>query len=104
MTALIVEDMPQAVQVLQNDLAEHCPDVEVIGTAGSIVTAAKFLRQAVPDVIFLGILLGVGFNFLSKVMGHLGALYRLPPPLAAGLPTLLLIAVTAYVLWKQEKQ
>ncbi len=54
--------------------------------------------------IFAGILLGVGFNFLSKVMGHLGALYRLPPPLAAGLPTLLLIAVTAYVLWKQEKQ
>lgn len=54
--------------------------------------------------IFLGILLGVGFNFLSQVMGHLGALYRLPPPLAAGLPTLILVAIAAFVLWRQEKQ
>ena len=63
MTALIVEDMPQAVQVLQNDLAEHCPEVTVVGAAGSIVTAAKFLRQTVPDVIFLDILLGDGTGF-----------------------------------------
>jgi len=63
MTALIVEDMPQAVQALQNDLAEHCPEVEVVGTASSIVTAAKFLRQTVPDVIFLDILLGDGTGF-----------------------------------------
>ena len=54
--------------------------------------------------IFLGILLGVGFNFLSQVMGHLGALYRLPPPLAAALPTLLLITIAGVVLWRQEKQ
>ncbi len=63
MTAIIVEDMPQAVQALQNDLAEHCPEVAIAGTAGSIVTAAKLLRQVTPDIIFLDILLGDGTGF-----------------------------------------
>lgn len=63
MTALLVEDMPQALQVLQNDLAEHCPDVEVIATAHSVVEAAKQLRQHRPDLIFLDILLGDGTGF-----------------------------------------
>lgn len=63
MTAIIVEDMPQAVQALQNDLAEHCPEVAIAGTAGSIVTAAKLLGQVTPDIIFLDILLGDGTGF-----------------------------------------
>lgn len=63
MTALIVEDMPQALQALQHDLAEHCPEVELIGTAHSVVEAAKQLRQRQPDLIFLDILLGDGTGF-----------------------------------------
>ena len=54
--------------------------------------------------IFAGILLGVGFNFLNRVMGHLGVLYELPAPLAAALPTLLLLAVASFVIWRQENQ
>ncbi|MDR3412224.1 MAG: LPS export ABC transporter permease LptG [Formivibrio sp.] len=53
--------------------------------------------------IFLGILLGVGFNFLNRIMGHLGVLYELPPPLAAALPTFMLLAIAAIILWRQEK-
>lgn len=53
--------------------------------------------------IFAGILLGVSFNFLNRVMGHLGVLYDLPPALAASLPTLLLLGIAAFVLWRQEK-
>ena len=63
MTALLVEDMPQALQVLQNDLAEYCPDVQVTGTAHSVVEAAKQLRQHTPDLLFLDILLGDGTGF-----------------------------------------
>lgn len=54
--------------------------------------------------IFIGILLGVGFNFLNRVVGHLGVLYQLPPPLAAALPTLSLLCLAGFVLWRQEKQ
>jgi len=63
MTAIIVEDMPQAIQVLENDLATYCPEVQLIGTAHSIVGAAKLLQQVTPDVIFLDILLGDGTGF-----------------------------------------
>ncbi len=63
MTSLIVEDMPQAAEALERDLAEHCPEVEVIGRAGSIVAAAKMLGQVTPDVLFLDILLGDGTGF-----------------------------------------
>jgi two-component system LytT family response regulator len=63
MTAIIIEDMPQAAAALQNDLAEYCPNVDVIGLANSIVSAAKLLGQVTPDVIFLDILLGDGTGF-----------------------------------------
>ncbi len=53
--------------------------------------------------IFAGILLGVGFNFVNRIMGHLGVLYDLPPAFAASLPTLLLLGLAAFVLWRQEK-
>ncbi|WP_373974359.1 LPS export ABC transporter permease LptG [Chitinibacter sp. SCUT-21] len=52
--------------------------------------------------IFLGILLGVSFNFINQMMGYIGELYRLPPMLAAALPTLALSALAAFFLWRQE--
>ena len=74
MTAIIVEDMPQAAQVLQKDLETHCPEVEVIGTAHSIVAAAKLLNQVDPDLIFLDILLGDGTGFdLLEILPDLRA-------------------------------
>jgi two-component system, LytTR family, response regulator len=63
MTAIIIEDMPQAIAVLEADLATYCPQVQLIGTAHSVVSAAKLLRQVKPEVIFLDILLGDGTGF-----------------------------------------
>jgi len=63
MTAVLVDDMPKAIQVLQNDLADTCPDVEIIGTANSIVSAAKLLKKKQPDLLFLDIMLGDGTGF-----------------------------------------
>jgi len=43
LTAIIVEDMPDALQLLNNDLKERHPDINVINTAQSVVEAAKVL-------------------------------------------------------------
>lgn len=53
--------------------------------------------------IFLGILLGVTFNFVNQMMAYVGELYSLPPLLAAALPTLTLSALAGFFLWRQEK-
>lgn len=63
LSAIIVEDMPQAAQALEAELAHHCPEIKLLGTANSIVTAAKLLRQVSPDIVFLDILLGDGTGF-----------------------------------------
>ena len=74
MLAIIVEDMPQAAEALERDLREHCPEVEVVGRAGSIVAAAKLLGQVSPDIIFLDILLGDGTGFdLLDIFPNLSA-------------------------------
>ncbi len=62
-TAILVDDMPQALQVLRADLEETSPDVEILGTADSVVSAAKLLRQEEPDLLFLDIMLGDGTGF-----------------------------------------
>lgn len=63
MTAIIVEDMPEAVQLLMSDIQTSCHDIKVIGTASSVINAAKLLRQQMPDIIFLDISLGDGTGF-----------------------------------------
>ena len=62
-TGMIIEDMIQAQEVLRNELAIHCPEVEIIGVADSVVQGAKLLRQSMPDILFLDILLGDGTGF-----------------------------------------
>ncbi len=74
LTAIIVEDMPQAAEALERDLAVHCPEVKVLGHAGSIVAAAKLLGSVSPDIVFLDILLGDGTGFdLLDIFPNLSA-------------------------------
>lgn len=65
--AIIVEDMPEAVQLLISDIQTYCKEIQIIGTASSVVNAAKLLRQEIPDIIFLDISLsdGTGFDLLE---------------------------------------
>ena len=67
LTAIIVEDMPEAMQLLQADLDRYCPEVTVVGTADSVVGAAKVIKQQTPDILFLDIALsdGTGFDLLE---------------------------------------
>lgn len=63
LSAILVDDMPRALKVLQSDLIELFPDINIIGTADSVVNAAKLLRQHTPDILFLDIMLGDGTGF-----------------------------------------
>ena len=61
--AIIIDDMPDALKVLESDLEKYCPNIEVVGKAGSVVEGAKLLRTVESDLIFLDILLGDGTGF-----------------------------------------
>ena len=63
LTAIIVEDMPDALQLLQRDIEANHPEITISDTAQSVVEAAKLLRKNQPDILFLDIMLGDGTGF-----------------------------------------
>ncbi len=63
LTAIIVEDLMDAMQLLKSDIQNHHPEIKIIGTAKSVVEAAKALRDNEPDILFLDIMLGDGTGF-----------------------------------------
>lgn len=67
--AVIIEDEERSRIVLQNLLETYCPEVEVVGTADSVTSGAKIVRDLQPDVLFLDVQItgGTGFDVLEKV-------------------------------------
>jgi two-component system LytT family response regulator len=63
LTAIIVEDLMDAMQLLKSDIEKHHPEIKIIETAKSVVEAAKVLRSKEPDILFLDIMLGDGTGF-----------------------------------------
>ena len=63
LTAILVDDIPVALEMLENDIANNHPEIKIIGKATSVVEAAKLLRKQQPDVLFLDIMLGDGTGF-----------------------------------------
>ena len=53
--------------------------------------------------IFTGIVLGLGYWFLNRIMGFLGDLYNLPGWLVVAMPSLLLFTGAFVAVWKKEK-
>lgn len=63
LTAIIVEDLMDAMQLLKSDIESNHPEIKIIDTAKSVVEAAKALRNTQPDILFLDIMLGDGTGF-----------------------------------------
>lgn len=63
LTAIIVEDLLDAMQLLKSDIEKQHPEIKIIDTAKSVVEAAKVLRNNEPDILFLDIMLGDGTGF-----------------------------------------
>lgn len=62
-TAVLVDDMPVALDLLEVSIEQAHKEIEIIGKAKSVVEAAKLLRKTNPDILFLDIMLGDGTGF-----------------------------------------
>lgn len=66
---LIVDDEPNARQVVKNILELYCKSVEVIGEAENVSGGIKMINELNPDLVLLDIKMpdGTGFDLLKKV-------------------------------------
>lgn len=67
--AIIVDDEERSRQTLGGLIKRYCPEVNVIGEAGSVAEAKRLLTENVPDVVFLDISLpdGTGCDLLEQL-------------------------------------
>jgi len=68
LATLIVDDEPDAVNFIRSIIAEYCPKLQVVGTAGSSGEGAEAIRRMNPDLLFLDVEMpnGSGFDLLSQ--------------------------------------
>lgn len=68
-TAVIIEDNPAAEEHLRAGLHTHCPEIDLLASADTVVQGAKLIRQLKPDILFLDIELpdGTGFDVLDII-------------------------------------
>tara|TARA_B100000809_G_C15114102_1_gene521732 strand:- start:1380 stop:2105 length:726 start_codon:yes stop_codon:yes gene_type:complete len=67
--AVIIDDIQEAITVLQSDLETYCKNIEVIGSANGVVSGAKLIKELKPDLVFLDIQMpdGTGFDLLEII-------------------------------------
>ncbi|CAA0165044.1 LytR/AlgR family response regulator transcription factor [Tenacibaculum maritimum] len=67
--AIIVEDEEVSRQILKNYIKKYCPNIKVLGEAGTIEEAYKLIQQNTLDLVFLDVEMPYGnaFDLLEKV-------------------------------------
>lgn len=67
---IIVDDEPDSVKLLQLQLAQHCPEIEIVGAYNSSLKALPEIEKIQPDLLFLDIEMPVmnGFELLEKIL------------------------------------
>lgn len=63
LTSFVVDDIPEALELLISDIENNHPEIQIIGKASSVVEASKQLHKINPDILFLDIMLGDGTGF-----------------------------------------
>jgi len=66
---IVIDDEVKARETILNMLTAYCPNIEVIGTAGSVKEGVKVLKRLEPDLLLLDIKMtdGTGFDLLRKL-------------------------------------
>ena len=66
--AIIIDDEKEAIELVQAILNDHCPEIEVVGTADGVEKGKEEIRKKNPDLLFLDIQMqdGTGFDLLRQ--------------------------------------
>ncbi len=69
MKAILIDDENGSRESLAKLLEKHCPQVEIISKANSMITGLTAIQQYEPDLVFLDIEMpnGSGFDLLGKI-------------------------------------
>ncbi|MDD1614007.1 MAG: LPS export ABC transporter permease LptG [Methylococcaceae bacterium] len=53
--------------------------------------------------MMIGVIIGMGFNIIDKIVGHIGLIYDLNPPLMAFIPSLTVLALALFALKRVQE-
>jgi lipopolysaccharide export system permease protein len=53
---------------------------------------------SVGERMMIGVVIGMGFNIIDKIVGHLALIYNLNPPLMAFIPSLVVLALALFAI------
>ena len=68
--AIIIDDEPQAIISLQQEIKLYCPKIHIVGTADNVESGVELIKNTPNlELLFLDIQLrtGVGFDILEQV-------------------------------------
>lgn len=66
--SVIIEDEHKSLLTLRTLLERYCPEIEVVGTAGSVEAGIRVLKEVGPDLVFMDIAMpdGDAFDLLNR--------------------------------------
>jgi len=69
MKTFIVDDEERNISVLRDMIGAQCPELDILGTAGSIAESLNLIPALKPDLVFLDVELtdGMSFDILTKL-------------------------------------
>lgn len=72
MKAVLIDDEPHNIENLQLLLQQHCPDIEISGTAANADAGVAMIRQLKPELVFLDIQMPGknGFDLLQSLTDY----------------------------------
>jgi two-component system LytT family response regulator len=78
-TAVIIDDENKARESLMDDLAVYCPEIQVVGEAGTIKSGIDIIVKSKPQLLFLDIEMtdGTGFDLLKGLARQQGGIDKL---------------------------
>jgi len=53
--------------------------------------------------MMIGVVIGMGFNIIDKIVGHVGLIYNLNPPLMAFIPSLTVLALALFAMKRVQE-